>query len=200
MAIFVDNVREMNGSVIELSRSHAILWVFWDNENNKLYSQVIKDHPDFFDAIAASLSLGFCVITYRLFDKGGNVMSLPKLISYLSSIDQKLEQRLRSNIDSQRPLLDKYFSYRNKIYAHRDKPKRPCEVFGNQLKPQVKSEMKVIVDLAQGIISALAEAAGIEKDEFAENLRLREENAGINADEVLEALEKVRLSFITKPN
>jgi hypothetical protein len=73
-------------------------------------------------------------------------------------------------------------------------------VFGNQLKPQVKSEMKVIVDLAQGIISALAEAAGIEKDEFAENLRLREENAGINADEVLEALEKVRLSFITKPN
>ena len=60
--------------------------------------------------------------------------------------------------------------------------------------------MKVIVDLAQGIISALAEAAGIEKDEFAENLRLREENAGINADEVLEALEKVRLSFITKPN
>lgn len=198
MAIFVDDVREMNDRVIELSRSHAILWVFWDSENNRHYSDVIRDHHDFFYAIGSSLFQGFCVITYQLFDKRGDVKSLPELIGYLSSLDQKLEGRLKSNIDSQRPLLDKYFSYRHKIYAHRDKSKRPWEVFGNQSKTRVKSEMKAIVDLAQGLISALAEAAGIGKDELSENLRLREENAGVDAHEVLEALEKVRLSFIAK--
>ena len=102
MAIFVDNVYEMNGSVIELSRSHAILWVFWDKENNKLYSQVIKDHSDFFDAIADSLFLGFCVISYRLFQDAENVLSLPCLINYLSSVDQKLKERLTLKIDALR--------------------------------------------------------------------------------------------------
>jgi len=198
MAIFVDNVCEMNGSVIELSRSYAILWVLWNKENNKIYSQVIKDHPDFFGAISDSLFLGFCVITYRLFQDAENVLSLPSLINYLSSIDQKLKELLTLQVEGQRPLLKKYIAYRHKIYAHRDKSKRPREVFGSQLKPHVKSEMKAIVNLAQEIIGALAEAAGIEKGKFAESLRLREENAGMDARDVLEALEKVRLSFITK--
>lgn len=201
MAIFVENIYEMNGSVIELSRSYAILWVFWDKENNKKYSQVIKDHPDFFGAIADSLSLGFCVITYRLFQDVENVLSLPCLINYLSSIDQKLKDQLTSKIDAQRPLLKKYIIFRHKIYAHRDKSKRPWEVFGTQSKSRVKSEMKVIVNLAQEIIGALAKAAGIEEgnlNELIENLPRREEYAGINAVQVLEALDKLRLSFITK--
>lgn len=198
MAIYVDDVREMSERVIELSRSHAILWVLWDSENNRHYSNVIRDHQDFFYAIGSSLFQGFCVITYQLFDKRGDVKSLPELIGYLSSLDPKVERRLKSNIDSQKPLLDKFFSFRHKIYAHRDKSKRPWEVFGNQSKTRIKSEMKAIVDLAQGIISALAETAGIEKGEFVENLRLREENAGIDTREILEALEKVRLSFVAK--
>ncbi len=201
MAIFVDNVCEINGSVIELSRSYAILWVFWDKENNNIYFQVIKDHPDFFGAIADSLFLGFCVITYRLFQDAESVLSLPCLINYLSSIDQKLSQQLTLKIEGQRPLLKKYISYRHKIYAHRDKSKRPREVFGSQLKPRVKSEMKAIVNLAQEIIGALAKASGIEEDnlnEFTTNLTHREKNAGTEACEVMEALEKVRLSFITK--
>jgi hypothetical protein len=193
MAIFSEDIWEMNERVIELSRSYAILWVFWDSENNKRYSDVIKDHQDFFYAIGSSLFQGFCIITYQLFDKRGDVKSLPDLINYLTSLDQKLEQQLKSKIDSQRPLLDKFFSFRHKIYAHRDKSKRPWEVFGNQSKTRIKSEMKAIVDLAQEIISAMAEAAGIEKDEFVENLRLREDNAGIDATEVLKALEKAGL-------
>jgi AbiU2 len=193
MAIFSEDIWEMNERVIELSRSYAILWVFWDSENNKHYSGVIKDHQDFFYAIGSSLFQGFCIITYQLFDKRGDVKSLPDLINYLTSLDQKLEQQLKSKIDSQRPLLDKFFSFRHKIYAHRDKSKRPWEVFGNQSKTRIKSEMKAIVDLAQEIISAMAEAAGIEKDEFVENLRLREDNAGIDATEVLKALEKAGL-------
>ena len=198
MAIFADDVREMNERVIELSRSYAIFWMFCDIENCKRYSDVIRHHQNFFDAIASSLFQGFCVITYQLFDKRGDVKSLPELISYLTSLDQKLERRLKSSIDSQRPLLDNFFSFRHKIYAHRDKSKQPWEVFGNPSKIRIKSEMEAIVDLAQEIISALAEAAGIEKNGFVENLRLRKKEAGDDASEVLEALD-TKLASGLKP-
>jgi hypothetical protein len=92
--LFANGVREMNGSVIELSRSCAILWVFWDKENNKLYSQVIRDHPDFFGGIADSLFLGFCVITYRLFQDSKDVLSLPCFINSLPSTNQIVKDAL----------------------------------------------------------------------------------------------------------
>src|SRR2546421_3516104 len=110
MAVFADHVREMNERVIELSRSHAILWVFIDPGNCKRYSKVIHDHQDFFQAIASSLFQGFCVITYQLFDKKrSDVKSLPSLINYLSSLNLGLKRQLKSNIDAERLLLDKYF-------------------------------------------------------------------------------------------
>jgi len=202
MACFIDDVSEMKDRVVELTRSHAILWVLWDSENCKHYSHVIESHVDFFRAIDSSLFQGFCVITYQLFDRRGDVKSLPELIGYLSSLNPKLERQLKSKIDSQKPLLDKFFTYRNKIYAHRDKSKPPWEVFGNQPKLRVKSEMKAIVDLAQRINSALAEAASLERDEFDENFRLREEYAAHGASEVFKALEKIspaQLASQSKP-
>jgi hypothetical protein len=190
MPIFIEDVVELKDRVVELTRSHAILWVLWDTENNKRYSHEIESHWDYFQGVGSSLFQGFCVITYQLFDKRNDVKSMPDLISYLSSLNPKLEQQLKSNINSQKPLLDKYFSYRNNIFAHRNKAKRPWDVFGKQSKTRVKSEMKGIVDLAQKITMALAEATGLDKDEFDENFRLREEYAAAGAIEVFKALEK----------
>ena len=51
--------------------------------------------------------------------------------------------------------------------------------------------MKAIMGLAQEITSALAEAVGLDKSEFSENFRLREQYAATSAGKVFEALEKV---------
>lgn len=53
----------MNERAIELSRSHAILWVFLGPGNGRRYSEVIRSHRDFSDGTAGSLSQGFCGIT-----------------------------------------------------------------------------------------------------------------------------------------
>jgi hypothetical protein len=193
MAIFADDVRELNERVTELSRNYAIFWVFLAPENCKRYSKVIEDHRDFFDAIASSLLQGFCVITYQLFDKRGDVKSLPALINYLTSLKPVLEQQLKRSVDSQKPLLDKFFSFRHKIYAHRDKSKAPWEIFGTQSKTRLKSEMKAIVQLAQEIIGALAEASGVAKrNKMVKNIRHRQNHAGWDAHEILKTLERHR--------
>jgi hypothetical protein len=199
MPIFIEDVVELKDRVVELTRSHAILWVLWDTENDKRYASVIESHQDYFQGIGSSLFQGFCVITYQLFDKRNDVKSMPDLISYLSSLNPKLEQQLKSNINSQKPLLDKFFSYRNNIFAHRNKAKRPWDVFGKQSKTRIKSEMKAIVDLAQKITSALAEAGGLDKIEFDENFHRREEYAATSASEVFKALEKVSPHTTCKP-
>src|SRR5882757_4426706 len=107
VAIFIDDVRELNGSVINLSRSHAILKAF-DLDTCKRYSREIKERCDFFDTLSSSMFQGFCIITYQLFDVGkrGDVKSLQTLICYLASSDPNLERKLKSSIDAQNPILD----------------------------------------------------------------------------------------------
>jgi hypothetical protein len=191
MTIFADDVSEMNERVTELSQSHAILWVLQDSGNFKLYSEVFRFHRDYFYPTVSSLFQGFCVITYLLFDnKRSDVKSLPHLIGCLN---HTLEQELNQNIKNQKPLLDKYFNYRHKIFAHRDKSKSPAELFGEQKKIRVKSEMEAIVRLAQNSICSLADAAGMDKVELAKEFSRREEHAGRNILEILQTLEKQRL-------
>lgn len=190
MAIFAERVREMNERVIELSRSNAILWVFIDTGNCKRYSEAIRDHKDFFDTIASSLFQSFCVTTYLLFDsKRSDVKSLPNLINFLSSLNPALEQQLKSTIDAQRPLLDKYFSFRHKIYAHRDKAKSPWDLFGKVPKPRLKREMEAIVCLSRKTVCALAGASGVrKKSAMVQEIRRRENCARYDAVKVMQSL------------
>jgi hypothetical protein len=192
MSVFAEHVREMNERVIELSRSHAILWVLQDTSNYKRYSTVFRNRPDFFDAIAISLFQGFCVITYQLFDKKrGDVKSLPSLIKHLSSLNPGLGRRLNSNIDAQQALLDRYFCYRHKIFAHRDKKKSPSEVFGSVQKSRAKREMEGIVCLARNTVCALAGASGVSKKaKMFQLIHLREGRARWDAKLVLEDIAK----------
>jgi hypothetical protein len=192
MAISVQDAAEVKDRVVELTRSHKILWVLWNTENNKGYFPVIQSRYDFFQGIGSSLFQGFCVTTYQLFDKRSDVTSMPELIGRLKSSDPQIEQHLRSKIDFQKPLLGKFFSYRSNIFAHRNKARRPWEIFGKQSKTKVKGEMKLIVDLAQQITSALAETAGLDKTEFDEIFRVRGEFAAEEGTkDVFLALEKM---------
>jgi len=192
MAVFADHVREMNERVTELSRSNAILWVLQDASNYNRYNKVFFNRPDFFNAIASSLHQEFCVITYQLFDnKRNDVKSLPSLIKYLSSLDAALERKLKSNIDAQQALLDKYFAYRHKIYAHRDKAKSPWDIFGEVPKPLAKREMEAIVRLARNTVSALSGASGVNKKaKISKAIRLRENRARWDTELILKALDK----------
>ena len=192
LAVLADHVREMNERVTELSRSNAILWVLQDTKNYNHYNKVFHNRPDFFNAIASSLHQGFCVITYQLFDnKRNDVKSLPSLINYLSSLDPALERELKSNIDVQQALLDKYFAYRHKIYAHRDKAKSPSDIFGEVAKPLAKREMEAIVRLARNTVSALSGASGVnKKTKMSKAIRLRENRAREDTMLILKALDK----------
>lgn len=132
------------------------------------------------------------MITYQLFDnKRSDVKSLPRIIQYLSSLNPSLERRLSLNIDAQQALLDKYFTYRHKIFAHRDKAKSPHEVFGSVPKPRAKREMEAIVRLARNTVCALAGASGVNKKaKMSQSIRLREGRARWDTKLILEALNK----------
>lgn len=194
IAIFAGDVREMNERVTELSRTYAIFSALINRHTYKRYQREINNHRDFFETIANSLFQGFCVITYQLFDSGkrGDVKSLPVLINYLSSLDPKIGQKLRLSIDAQRPLLDKFFSFRHKVFAHRDKSQPPWEIFGTQPRSVFKTQMKAIVHLSQNIISELADTAGlIDKKVFIGNIRRRETFAGKDTFVILQTLKKL---------
>lgn len=197
MAAIADQVREMCERVIELSRTYAILWVFMDPGNSKRFAGAIREHQDFFDAIASSLHQGFCVITFLLFDhdvkKRGNVKSLPVLINDVPSLNGDQKLRLSSIINSQKVLLKKYFTYRHKIYAHRDKAKSPWEIFAPGPKARVKREMEAVVRLARDTVCALAGASGVRKKAaMAQEIRRRENNARCDAIELMRSLEQHR--------
>jgi hypothetical protein len=193
MATFADDVRELSGIVTELSRTYAIHRALINRFTYKRYSRAIENHRDFFNAIASSLIQGFCVMTYQLFDSGkrGDVKSLPVLLNNMTSSNPVLEKKLRSDIEAQKQLLKKYFDFRHKIFAHRDKSKPPWEVWGTQSKKIVRVETKTIVRLAQDIIGELGDTAGVgSKKEIVDGIQLREKYAGTDVFEILKALKK----------
>jgi hypothetical protein len=186
------HVREMNGMVVELARSHAIFWVLLDHGSRKQYSKVFGDHRDFFDATPNALFQGFCVITYALFDdKRTDIKSLPRLINRLTS-NPALQQELRSKIDAEQRLLQKFVTFRHKIFAHRDKAKSPADWFGKIHKAQLRRDMESVVRLAREVTCALAGATGVgKKSEVSKDILLRENYARWDTVELLKRLARV---------
>jgi len=200
MAIFADDVCELSGSVVDLTRFYTMSWVFLKAYNKKDLETVIMLYPDFMDTVKESLLQSFFITTYRLFDINAKAKdkTLRKLLNNVASFDQPLAQQLIVKMNSQHLLLRKMFHVRHKLYAHRDGAPSLRETLGSIR----RQEMKAVVGLSWEIISALSDVAvnkmGHALDERVTEIlkdvkkrnRRRVKFANMDAHEVLELIKK----------
>jgi hypothetical protein len=161
-----NSIREMVDEVIEFSCSYIV----WRELMEPSNVEVRSAHPDFLLTITNSMVRGFFVGAYQLFDWNGKTKSLLRLIEDLRSSNPVLAQHIESTVKAQRHVLDKIFSIRNNVYAHRNRTKRPESMFSAAgITPRM---LKIIVDLAQKVVSMLAVAEGVaKKDEMDRKFR-----------------------------
>ena len=180
-------VKEMIERVIELTRSYTIWWQLVEQSNFERFSQVIDNYRDFFEATTHSLFQGFTVITYQLFDKRKGTTSLQSLVKALALADAVLAKKLQTAIDEKLPLLQKVYSIRCNVYAHRNKS-QPPEVLFEEIK-LLSEQMREILDLARDLVSTLSETAGNEtKIAIEEEIKLREDCSKDDTRRIIEAL------------
>lgn len=184
-----DSIQDIKGQVTELTWSYAIWWELSYVQNRTRFKAVLQAYPNFFEAVRLSMEQGFCVTTYRLFDKEARATSLIKLIQNLKKSDEMLAQQLGSRIDANKELLKKIQIIRQNVYGHRNEKLSPKDAYQKaRLKP---NEMKAILLLVQETAAALAEAAGTQsKDSSLDRFHHCESDAKDEATLILQALER----------
>lgn len=182
--ISANMVREMISEVIEFTRCYVV----WRELVQPKNRPAREEHPDFLLTITNSLVQGFCVGTHQLFDRDTRTKSLPRLIEELRASHSSLVQGLQAAIQAQRPVLDKISRIHCNVYAHRNRSQDPQAVFkAAGLTPR---QMNAIVLLAQEVVSALADATGVEKkDDVEAQFRSHETWVLNDTRQVVRALE-----------
>lgn len=147
-------VREVIDEVIEYSRVYAS----WRELMHPAQYNARFYHEEFLLTVSISLLSSFCVRTFQLFDKDSRTKSLRTLITDIRQSHPRIAQKLESAISAQQPLLNKMIRLRHNVYAHRNKRLSPHDVFAAvKLTPK---EMKLMVQLAQQVISEISDASG----------------------------------------
>ena len=183
------SVREMVERAIELARRRAVWWRLVNAADFERYEAVVNDHEDFFATTSHALFESFVGITYQLFERRKDTISIPSLIDALAESNPTVSQQLRSLVDQHRPLLAKAFAIRCGVYAHRNKLRPPEEIFaaaGLSI-----PEMEAIVGITKEIVARLAEAIGTDtKEEIVEEIERRGEYSAEDTRLIMEALRK----------
>lgn len=165
---------EMIDVVVKLIWNYTIIRTLFekkDAEREVKECEARRSHPQFFVIMQDSLICSFFVAADMLFyDTRAAATSLPNLIK--KRLKPELAKQLNEKIYTERNLIliEKIGVLRNQACAHRWEAKTPHEVFteaGVQL-----NMMKEITELAQFIISDLAEEAGGNRREKMEKLQL----------------------------
>jgi hypothetical protein len=182
-------IRELIERTIELYRRYAVWWELVNKANFDQYNTIINNHEDFFSTVSHALFESFTVITYQLYERRKDTISIRSLIDELADTNPQLGQQLKSMVDQHQPLLAKAFAIRCGVYAHRNKARPPEEIFATAgLKP---AEMETIVRMTVDIISSLAEAVGIDtKTEITEEMDRRGKYSHEDTHLIMKALEK----------
>lgn len=159
-----------------------------NKSNVALNESVTNDHEDFFWTVTHALFESFVVITYQLYERRRDTISLPTLIDDLAATDPTLAMRLKAVIDQQRPLLAKASAIRCGIYAHRNKAQPPEAIIAAT--GLLKSEMQSIVDMTKEIVASLAGTAGVNTRE--EIIKEIEDQAVCASDDTLLLMSALR--------
>ena len=156
-------IREMIERAIELARRYAVWWQLVNKTSFAVNEAVVNDHEDFFATTTQALFESFIVITYQLYERRRDTISIPSLIADLPESDEDLAKKLDSKVDSIKPQLVKAFAIRCGVYAHRSKKEAPETIFSAM--GLSAAEMKKVVDVTTEIIARLASAAAIGRKE-----------------------------------
>jgi hypothetical protein len=175
MKTYENELDEMIEVVVELVWSCTIFRALFekkDADRELKEFEARRSHPHFFITMRNSLLCNFCVTTDLLFheDKKGKATSLCNLIRDIEVSKPGIAKQLSEKIYAKRNLIKKIGILRNQVCAHRSEAKTEQEVFAEA---DVRLYMmKEITDLAQLIISELAEEAGGNRRENLELLKL----------------------------
>ena len=179
-------VQELINEVTQLSRCYAIWWQLANKANRTRYGKVItEDYWDFFSTIAEAQEEVFHVLIYQLFETKN--LSIRTLIKELSKSNPTASRKLAASLDDNKLLLEKVFTIRCNVHAHRSIKEAPEAVYARvKLKP---NEIKKLVVLAGDLVSSIAEAKGFgDKEDVQNEITRREQLARQSTEKLLETL------------
>ena len=167
-----DAVREVIERAIELARRYAVWWQLSYKASFAQNEAVVNDHEDYFTTTTHALFESFVVITYQLYERRKDTISIPVLIDALADSDASLCNELKARVERNKPLLAKAFAIRCGVYAHRSKHQPPEAIFSSA--GLSAHDIEAIVDMTMDIVASIAEACGIDtKQEIMEEIQRR---------------------------
>ena len=132
----------------------------------------MNDHEDYFATTTHALFESFVVITYQLYERRKDTISIPTLIEDLAQANPVVSNELRGLVEQGKPLLAKAFAIRCGVYAHRSKKQPPETIFADA--GISAHEMQAIVCMTTGMVASLADAFAVDtKQEIIEEIERR---------------------------
>lgn len=185
------SVRELIERAIELARRHAVWWQLSNKASFAKNEEVINDHEDYFATTTHALFESFVVITYQLYERRDDSISIRGLIDDLAQSNQKLSNELKLILVQNKSLLAKAFAIRCGIYAHRSKEKLPEAISATA--GLSARDMEKIVRVTIGIVASLADATGVDsRKEIVEEIEHRAACASDDTMLLMSALRGIR--------
>jgi len=95
----------------------------WKNLQNSNYNTIYNRYKYFWQITISSVQLNWLLGIPKLFEEPkkekNEVISIPFLLKFIPEGEDK--EKIKKEIDEQKPILDNFKKWRNKILAHQDK-------------------------------------------------------------------------------
>ena len=95
----------------------------WKNLQNAKYNSIYNRYKYFWGIAISSVQLNWLLGIPKLFEESKNekneVISIPFLLKFIPKGEDK--KKIKKEIDDQKPILENFKKWRNKILAHQDK-------------------------------------------------------------------------------
>jgi len=162
----------------------------WKNLQNSNHNQIYNRYKYFWGITITSVQLNWLLGIPKLFEESKgckkDVVSIPFLLKFIPEGEDK--EKIRREIENQKPILDNFRKWRNKILAHQDK------IVAYNIKDFYKSYPIKGVQVEE-LLSSIARIIGMIKStktnhsEFY-SFSLYKENSERNLKEIIEILKK----------
>ena len=162
----------------------------WKNLQNSNHNQIYNRYKYFWGITITSVQLNWLLGIPKLFEESKgckkDVVSIPFLLKFIPEGEDK--EKIRREIENQKPILDNFKKWRNKILAHQDK------IVAYNIKDFYKSYPIKGVQVEE-LLSSIARIIGMIKStktnhsEFY-SFSLYKENSERNLKEIIEILKK----------
>ncbi|MFA5755103.1 MAG: hypothetical protein WC909_01920 [Candidatus Paceibacterota bacterium] len=162
----------------------------WKNLQNSNHNQIYNRYKYFWGITTTSVQLNWLLGIPKLFEESKgckkDVVSIPFLLKFIPEGEDK--EKIRREIENQKPILDNFKKWRNKILAHQDK------IVAYNIKDFYKSYPIKGVQVEE-LLSSIARVIGMIKStktnhsEFY-SFSLYKENSERNLKGIIEILKK----------